>query len=301
MLTELTEIRAHLERCNIILNGIVASDAEEFKRIETLGGELRNSITATIKAIIATKVAKKMEIVPTQVIPAERIVVERSVDDIPNYSYSVDIVPSTLLSLPLHSDSKLCTQTISDLWPFEHHPTAAMNKVIKTYLEMGGFSLDKVIKPFSLSRPEIELDEILAFLNAVGSIREKNKLYPDCSVYANLCEHSTVYVGIARNEFRGIKFNNRKEAVNGRIQEHRNWPSVLVKANWTAIFRVVSTLCIIPGDKEDEDLITFMFIKCFGKKAVRGGMYTGFGKLSFPDISLYDIKQKLLERSQNIA
>ena len=62
MLAELTEIRAHLERCKLILSGIVPHHPDEYTRIETLDAELRNSITATIKAIVATKVAKKMEI-----------------------------------------------------------------------------------------------------------------------------------------------------------------------------------------------------------------------------------------------
>jgi hypothetical protein len=76
MLSELTEIRAHLERCSVILNNIVPRTTDEGKMIETLGRELSNTITATIKAVVATKVAKKMEIVPTQVVPAEKIVVE---------------------------------------------------------------------------------------------------------------------------------------------------------------------------------------------------------------------------------
>lgn len=95
----------------------------------------------------------------------------------------------------------------------------------------------------------------------------------------------------------GSEYKTYYDAIMNRIYEHRNWPSSAVKANWTAIYKVCSLLFYLPGDEEDENLITQLIEKCVGPYHVRGGIYTNIGFVSFPEINLNEIKEKLMSRS----
>jgi hypothetical protein len=48
--------------------------------------------------------------------------------------------------------------------PVQYHPDPKMNQIVKAYCEMGGISLEKLIKPFKLEPPAIELSDIFEFV-----------------------------------------------------------------------------------------------------------------------------------------
>lgn len=279
MMSKLNELRSHLERCRLLvedisleIHEIPKENAGYITDTQTL---INTSIINTIKATVSYMNNHSIEVTPTIVIPA---------DPINDYT-------------AIESDEKPCEKA-SERRPIQYHPDPRMNKIVKVYCEMGGISLDKIIKPFSIPTPPIELYDIIEFTRKISLLREKNNISPSCAVYAHLCENSTMYVGTANTEFRGLKYDTLYDAVMGRLKEHRNWPSTIVKANWTAVNKVISPLFYFPGDKEDENLITLLIEKCVGSDKVRGGIYTFIGKIRFPNTTIEEIKSKLLERSE---
>jgi hypothetical protein len=264
----LCKIREHIARIDLLMH-----DVPESIETKDLSDAVRDLRTRTIKQVIATKRSLGMEITTVTIKPAEEI----SLEQVP----TEEATETSLIS----KNGKT------------YHPDPKISKFIETYVQMGGLPLIKVFKPFSLKKPCIEMYEVLQFLKTIFDLRIKNNLFMDCGVYIHLCEYSTFYVGLAKTEFMGMKFATVHDAIVSRLNEHRNWPDSIVKANWTVLYKIISMISYIPGDKEDENLVTLLIEKCVGPNRVRGGDYTYIGHQIFPNISIEEIKEKLMQKS----
>jgi hypothetical protein len=276
----ITEIREHISRIDILLDLLqTTATYENVKDLSDIETTCRDLKTKVIKQVIFYKNKAGLEKTKINVKPAPKIEIvldEVNVDDIP----------------------ELTTETKQHK---VYHPDPKLNEKVKLWLQTsGGVPLDKIIGKFSLPKPEIELHEVLQFLSDIREKRHASKLYGETSVYIHLCEYSTFYVGLSKINYMGNGTKTHYESVLARLHDHRNWHDSPVRANWTALYKVLTNISYIPGDKKDENLITELLVKCVGCDNVRGGDYTYIGTIlpsSFTK-SLEDIKHELLIRSE---
>ncbi len=289
VLDTFTQLRSHLERCRILLDTLAAEEMprEVEEHIAAMQESVRTTIIRNIKSVVNYKNDKKIPITSTFPVAAE--VIKESV----GYSGDLEVADAA------EEECKRKTAVIisAKRTPVRYHIDPMLNKLVQAYCEMGGVSLHKLIKPFKLDPPKLEMIDLLTFIQEIKTIREQKGMYSDCAVYAHLCNYSAIYVGIARIEFRGQTFPDLRSAIESRLNEHRNWPSNAVKANWTALNKVITCMFYLPGDKEDENLITQLLTHCVGEEKVRGGDHTFIGPYDFPLSTVFDIKYKLLKRS----
>ena len=169
-----------------------------------------------------------------------------------------------------------------------------MSKKLYTLLkQMGGSSKLKQKVSFKLEKREIELYEILDIMQNLRKIR---KGFKSC-VYLHQCMDNTYYVGYADNSYleKDVEKTDENTMLN-RLEDHRNNGGTKTPSNMTYLFPVISCLGFFPGDKEDEDLITILMSK-FAKNNVRGGKWASpFIIPEYPEMSIDEIKDKLLLR-----
>lgn len=290
MLTQLTDLRSHLESCRILVTTLQSeqlSDITEY--IHNIQDSINKAVMNTNKSIIAVKNMNNIQIEPAIVKPAEKPLKNVDTSELETFQKEYE-------EEQLHVEKQIQERESRKL--IQYHPDPKLHKIVKLHEEMDGISLTKLIKPFTITRPAIELCEVLEFMKSLFDLRQKNKLYVESAIYINLCEYSTLYVGLAYTTFRGITFSSYFDAIQSRLHEHRNWPSNIIKANWTALYKVKTLLSYFPGDKEDENLLTLLLVKCLDSSNVRGGIYTDLGLIKFPQLSVEEIKNKLLERSK---
>ena len=157
-----------------------------------------------------------------------------------------------------------------------------------------GCSSARYVNKFNLEAPEIELCDIINFINdKLKPIRPKYHY----SVYIDICQDSKFYVGISNSSY----LDNSIEATSDnmakkRLESHRDNGGGICPTNFTYMYPVISCLISFYGNKEDEDLITILMSKCVGNN-VRGGIYVdSFKKPKYPDYTIDEIKEKLLNR-----
>jgi len=152
----------------------------------------------------------------------------------------------------------------------------------------------RYINTFKLDNPEIELCDIVNFINnELKPIRSKFKN----AVYIDICQDSKFYVGISSSRYldNNIEPTDENMAKN-RLESHRDNGGGIFPTNFTYMYPVISCLCYFYGNKEDEDLITILMSKCVGNN-VRGGIYAcPFTLPKYPDYTIDEIKNKLLNR-----
>jgi len=161
------------------------------------------------------------------------------------------------------------------------------------FKKMGGASGVKSKIYFELDKPEIELYEII---DIIQELRRVRKGFNSC-VYVHLCMDSTYYVGFADSSYlkRHVEKTDENIMLN-RLADHRKNGGTDTPSNMTYLFPVVSCIGFFPGDKEDEDLMTILMSKFAGNN-VRGGRWASpFIKPEYPEISIKEIKNKLLSR-----
>lgn len=171
---------------------------------------------------------------------------------------------------------------------------------IKLHEDMGSIEMRRGAESlnFKLLSPDIEFCDVAAFLYDVSKIRSKNY---ESVIYINALENSKYYVGISHcsknNIYKG--YDKYKQATMSRLESHRDngggaWPT-----NWTWIHPVISTLAYMPGDREDENLVTLLVTKCFGEDNVRGGDWTTFHKRpEFPKMTVDEIKTAIIKNNK---
>jgi hypothetical protein len=168
------------------------------------------------------------------------------------------------------------------------------NKLYNLFKMMGGASGVKSKIYFELEKPEIELYEII---DIIQELRRVRKGFNSC-VYIHLCMDNTYYVGYADSSY--LKSGVDKTDENTmlcRLADHRKNGGTNTPSNMTYLFPVVSCIGFFPGDKEDEDLMTILMSKFVGNN-VRGGKWASpFIKPEYPEISIEEIKNKLLSRT----
>jgi len=152
----------------------------------------------------------------------------------------------------------------------------------------------RLVNQFKLDKPEIELCDIINFINdKLKPIRPKY----DNAVYIDICQDSKFYVGISNSRYLDSSVEATSENIaKARLASHRDNGGGIFPTNFTHMYPVISCLCYFYGNKEDEDLITILMSKCVGNN-VRGGIYAcPFTKSKYPDYTIDEIKDKLLNR-----
>jgi len=165
---------------------------------------------------------------------------------------------------------------------------------VNTQDRLNGSSRARLVNKFKIDKPEIELCDIINFINdKLKPIRPIFKY----AVYIDICQDSKFYVGISCSSY----LDNSVEATadniaKKRLESHRDNGGGTFPTNFTHMYPVISCLCSFYGNKEDEDLITILMSKCVGNN-VRGGIYAcPFTKHKYPDYTIDEIKEKLLTR-----
>lgn len=285
-----TQLRTHLERCSILLDTLYnrreESCSEATLHVMSATDDIRNAITKTIKAAVAYKNDADVRFDFNGIKPA-KVIHEKA-----EYPGDAEIIEAEMKEYAKPEPVK-AVKTAK-----VYHPDPKLNKIIDTMVHMGGgLPLAKLIPKFKMEKPPMELWDIYGFVQDVKTLREKNGKVYETGVYTHLCEHGTVYVGIARMNHRSNGTASVEACVRQRLHDHRNWHESDTKANWTGFFRVLSMLFYFPGDKEDEDLMVQLLAACLPYTRVRGGQYTGVGDVSIPVLDVEVIKQKLMDKS----
>jgi hypothetical protein len=171
--------------------------------------------------------------------------------------------------------------------------TVKTSRIYDILHKMGGSSELKRKFGFEKTKPDIELYEIIDLTYELKRIRSG---FNSC-VYIHLCENNTYYVGYANDTYMDKGMDKTIENImNSRLSDHRKNGGKKFASNMTYLFPVVSCLAYFPGDKEDEDLITILMSKFAGNR-VRGGIWASpFITPDYPDMSIDEIKNKLLCR-----
>jgi hypothetical protein len=166
------------------------------------------------------------------------------------------------------------------------------SELYSLFKKMGGASEVKSKIYFELEKPKIELYEIIDIIQEL----KKRKGFNSC-VYVHLCMDNTYYVGYSDGSY--LKSDIIKTDENMmlcRLADHRKNGGTVTPSNMTYLFPVVSCIGFFPGDKEDEDLMTILMSKFAGNN-VRGGKWASpFIKPEYPDMTIEEIKNKLLMR-----
>ena len=157
-----------------------------------------------------------------------------------------------------------------------------------------GSNRAKFINKFKLDKPEIELCDIINFIN--NELKPIRTNYQN-AVYIDICQDSKFYVGISNSSYLDSSVESTAENMaKNRLESHRDNGGGSFPTNFTHMYPVISCLCYFYGNKEDEDLITILMSKCVGNN-VRGGIYAcPFTKPKYPDYTINEIKKKLLDR-----
>ena len=157
-----------------------------------------------------------------------------------------------------------------------------------------GSSRARLVNKFKIDKPEIELCDIINFINdKLKPIRPIFKY----AVYIDICQDSKFYVGISCISYLDDSVEVTADNIaKNRLESHRDNGGGTFPTNFTYMYPVISCLCSFYGNKEDEDLITILMSKCVGNN-VRGGIYAcPFTKPKYPDYTIDEIKEKLLTR-----
>ena len=157
-----------------------------------------------------------------------------------------------------------------------------------------GYSRARLVNIFKLEAPEIELCEIINFINdKLKPIRSKYNY----AVYIDICQDSKFYVGISCSSYLDKSIEATSDNIaKHRLESHRDNGGGTFPTNFTYMYPVISCLISFYGNKEDEDLITILMSKCVGNN-VRGGIYADpFRKPKYPEYTIDEIKEKLLNR-----
>ena len=291
-LETLNELRSHLQMCRKLLE-----DLDTMRMREEIGYEssmkvakvtefIRLAIIDTMKATIACKQHKNIPITP------HTVVLPKLIKGDHEYPGDKKIIEEEMLEDERDRQHELQKKKLC-----VYHPDPVRNNFIKVYLEMGGFPIYDKIPKIILKKPEMELLDICSFIHELKERREKSGKYHETAVYVLLCEFGTIYVGLSRINYMNNGTKTHLESVMERLRSHRNWHDSPVRANWTALFKVISLLSYMPGDKEDENLITLLLSNCFNDMKVRGGDYTCLGPMEIPKNELSEIKMKLIKKS----
>ena len=292
MLEDLQQLRSQLERCRVLLRSIETSEEAcntIYEHVTHMKLAIDGIVTRTNKCIIITKNKHSIPIEPAEVKPA-RLVREQVVDE----------EALAILQKEYEEQERACEKRRREREArrtIKYHPDPKMHQLIKLHQEMGGVQLDKFIKPFVLPTPEMELWDILEFLNKIKRQREEKGLYNKSSVYIHLCEYGTFYVGYSTVNFQNNGTKTVEESARQRLADHRNWSECQMRANWTGLFRIVSMLFYMPGTKEDEQALTLLLHNCLSGSKVRGGEYTNIGFVDIPEVNICEIKKQLQDRS----
>ena len=152
----------------------------------------------------------------------------------------------------------------------------------------------RYINKFKLDTPEIELCDIINFIN--NELKPTRPKYSN-AVYIDICQDSKFYVGISSSSYLDSSIEATDENMaKHRLESHRDNGGGIFPTNFTYMYPVISCLCYFYGNKQDEDLVTILMSKCVGNN-VRGGIYASpFVKPNYPNYTIEDIKQKLLDR-----
>jgi len=168
------------------------------------------------------------------------------------------------------------------------------NMFVDVQERLHGSSRARYINKFKLDKPEIEISDIINFINdKLKPIRPK---YQN-AVYIDICQDSKFYVGISNSSYLDSSVEATADNIaKKRLESHRDNGGGIFPTNFTHMYPVISCLCCFYGNKEDEDLITILMSKCVGNN-VRGGIYAcPFTKPKYPDYTINEIKDKLLNR-----
>jgi len=152
----------------------------------------------------------------------------------------------------------------------------------------------RYINKFKLDTPEIELCDIINFIN--NELKPTRPKYSN-AVYIDICQDSKFYVGISSSSYLDSSVEATDENMaKHRLESHRDNGGGSFPTNFTYMYPVISCLCYFYGNKQDEDLVTILMSKCVGNN-VRGGIYASpFIKPNYPNYTIEEIKQKLLDR-----
>ncbi len=296
VLDTFAQLRAHLERCRILLDELdtmeLPREAEE--HVTIMKESMRTTIIRNIKAVIVYKNEHNIPPPSTATYPVAADVIKETVA----YSGDSEVADAELEKLYNKSKEASPSKTVEKV---QHHPDPRLNKIMQTAIEMGGLPIEKYIPKFKMEKPPMELWDVYTFIQELKTKRENSGRKYETGVYAHLCEHGTIYVGISRINHRGNGTTNVEESVQMRLASHRNWHESDTRANWTGLFRVLSMLFYFPGDKDDENSIVHLLHTCLPDIRVRGGSYTGLGKMEIPKLDVDEIKTRLLERTYAIT
>lgn len=177
------------------------------------------------------------------------------------------------------------------------HHAVKTSRIYDTMYKMCGTSELKKLICFESPKPEIELYEIIDLTHELKRIRHG---FHSC-VYIHLCRNNTYYVGYATDAYLDKDTPKTTENIMlSRLSDHRRNGGQTIPSNMTYLFPVVSCLTYFPGDKEDEDLMTILMSKFAGNR-VRGGEWASpFTSPEYPDMTVDEIKNKLLNRKTPI-
>lgn len=169
------------------------------------------------------------------------------------------------------------------------------SKIYETMYKMCGASEIRKVISFESPKPDIELYEIIDLTHELKRIRHG---FNSC-VYIDLCANNTYYIGYSINSYLDKNTENTCENIMlSRLSDHRKNGGRKCPSNMTYLFPVVSCLAYFPGDKEDEDIMTILMSKFAGNR-VRGGKWASpFMTPDYPDITIDEIKNKLLARTK---
>ena len=295
VLDTFAQLRSHLERCRILLDTLAAEEMprEVEDHIAAMQESVRTTIIRNIKSVVNYKNDKKIPITSTFPVAAE--VIKESVE----YCGDLEVADKELEELHRKcKDAQAAKPGPKSFEKVQHHPDTRLNKIMQVAIEMGGLPIEKYIPKFKMEKPPMELWDIYTFIQQLKTKRENSGRKYETGVYAHLCEHGTVYVGLSKLDHMGNGIKTVEESVRMRLASHRNWHECSRKAYMTGLFRVLSMLFYFPGDKNDEDLLVYLLNECLPKFRVRGGQFAGIGVTSIPSMDVSEIKYKLLENSE---
>jgi len=208
-----------------------------------------------------------------------------------------DTIISTILDTSLNDDSKLPYA----LRKHTHHNRSqyTLIQALDTHYKMNSIHMRRHFRQlnFHISSPEIELYEIVRFMNSLS----RSDSY-ETAIYILALENSKYYVGIADTSYIKSEYtdsNKYEIAVKTRLNSHRDNGGGSSPTNWTWIHPVISLCTFIQGDREDENLITLLVSKCVGEDNVRGGNWTGIhSRPSFPKMTVEEIMTAIIKNSK---
>lgn len=154
-LENLAQLRAQLERCKVLLydlgeDSCKTQDVREY--VGSMISEIQSVITKTNKSIVVIKNENAIPVEPVTVTPAALL-----------QNTNLDEKELTELQKKYEKREKQRSKINAEREnqkTRKYHPDPKMNQVIKIHQEMGGVNLEKLIRPFSLEKPKIEMYDI---------------------------------------------------------------------------------------------------------------------------------------------